>query len=120
MVDQQTFSLRRQGDISIATVHLTELNASVTDTLLADLREPFSSGQRVKLILDLSIVKFIDSVALGTLVVLLRRVKQTDGRLALVGLTGHCRKVMQVTSLEKAFELYDTLQAALDNLAKPS
>ena len=69
---------------------------------------------------DLSKIRAIDSVALGALVVLLRRVKQNQGRLALVGLSGHAMKVLQVTGLEKVFDLFDDVAAAMASLSRPS
>jgi anti-sigma B factor antagonist len=65
------------------------------------------------LIVDLSKVKFIDSIALGSLVVLLRRVKATDGRLAMTGLSGHSRRVLQVTGLDNVLDLFDGTDTAM-------
>ena len=61
----------------------------------------------------------MDSVAMGGMVVLLRRVKRAEGRLALAGLSGHCLNVMQVTGLEKVFDLYASVQDALEGIRRP-
>jgi anti-anti-sigma factor len=112
MAEQQTFSLDRQGDVFVARLQVADFTSAVTDALLADLGEALDGGLSVKLAVEMSGVKFMDSVALGSLVVLLRRIKQVTGRLALVGVSGHCLKVMQVTGLDKVFEMYgDVVQA---------
>lgn len=118
MIDDATLSFEHRGDIIVATVKLAELTSTATDMVLLRLRQSLEAGQSPRMVLDLSGVKFVDSVALGTLVVLLRRVKQADGRLALVGLGGHVLKVMQVTGLQKVFEMYADLPAALAALQR--
>lgn len=119
MSENNLLNERRVGDILIATVESSELTSGAADTLLERLRELMAAGQAAKLVLDLSNVKFIDSVALGSLVVLLRRVKEAQGRLALSGLTGHCRRVMEVTGLQRVFELHPDVPAATEALQSP-
>jgi anti-anti-sigma factor len=119
MSQDHFLSFERVGDVTIATVLLPELTSSVTDTLLGLLREPMEVGQATRLVLDLSRVKFMDSVALGTLVVLLRRIKQSEGRLALVGLSGHCLKVVEVTGLNRVFEVYQDVAGAMEGMKRP-
>jgi anti-anti-sigma factor len=114
MAEQQTFSLQRQGDTFVASVHVADFDSAVTDAILVDLRESLEGGLSVKLAIDMTGVKFMDSVALGSLVVLLRRIKQVTGRLALVGVSGHCLKVMEVTGLGKVFEFYEDMPKAMD------
>lgn len=115
MTDQNAVTTHRDGDVVVATVAGTELTTEITSALAVD---PGETPQ-LKLILDLSRVKFINSVALGGLVVLLRRIKQNHGRLAVVGLSGHCRNVMDVTGLQRVFELYDLIDAARAALDQP-
>jgi anti-sigma B factor antagonist len=106
-------NLESIGEVTLATVRLSELSTTVTDKLLLHLKHKIESGKAPRLVLDLSAVKFVDSVALGTLVVMLRRIKQAQGRLALAGMSGHVLNVMKVTGLEKVFQLYPTLGQAL-------
>ena len=119
MAEENILSERSLGDLKVVVVQSAELTAHVADALLSRLRDGLAAGEVAKLALDLSSVKFIDSVALGTLVIVLRRIKEAKGRLAVVGLTGHCRRVMQVTGLEKVFELYDDLAGAAEALQTP-
>ena len=100
-------------------MELAELTSAAADALLNRLRESMAAGEAVRLVLDLGNVKFIDSVALGSLVVLLRRVKEARGRLALTGLAGHCLKVMEVTGLGRVFEVYADVPAAAEALQRP-
>jgi anti-sigma B factor antagonist len=62
----------------------------------------------VRLALDLTDVGFLDSSSLGMLVTLLKRIKEREGDLRLVGVTGSPMKVFTLTGLDRVFEIADT------------
>jgi anti-sigma B factor antagonist len=64
--------------------------------------------QGVRLALDLTDVGFLDSSSLGMLVTLLKRVKERDGDLRLVGVSGSPMKVFTLTGLDRVFEIAAT------------
>ena len=107
------------GDVRVVTVRTAELSAAVAKGFVARVQLSFPSGGSVRVVLDLSSVKFMDSVALGSLVVLLRRVKERGGRMVLVGLSGHCRNVMDVTGLGRVFEQCPDVASAVKALQGP-
>ncbi len=116
MTEQANLTITQQDGVTVATVNLSELTPGVTDALLSDLKEPLRLGRPLKVVMDLSQVRFIDSVALGGLVLLLRRIKQSDGRFGLVGVSGHCLRLLEVTGLRKVFDLYEDLATAMGAL----
>ena len=63
-------------------------------------------------IVDLSAVTFVDSTALGVLVVAGRRCTDAGGELRLVGLRPHVRKVFDITGLSGAFPILPDLATA--------
>jgi anti-sigma B factor antagonist len=56
------------------------------------------------LALDLSKVDFMDSSSLGSLVACLKRLRERDGRLVLIGVGGSPKKVLGLTGLDRVFE----------------
>jgi anti-sigma B factor antagonist len=56
------------------------------------------------LALDLSKVDFMDSSSLGSLVACLKRLREHDGRLVLIGVSGSPKKVLGLTGLDRVFE----------------
>jgi anti-anti-sigma factor len=62
-------------------------------------------GSSTRVALDLSEVAFMDSSSLGMLVTCLKRVRERDGRLMLVGLSGSPMKVLSLTGLDRVFEM---------------
>jgi anti-sigma B factor antagonist len=60
-----------------------------------------------RIALDLTKVDFMDSSSLGVLVTCLKRARERDGRLVLVGVSGSPMKVLSLTGLDRVFELVD-------------
>jgi anti-sigma B factor antagonist len=90
------------GEIDLATQGL--LRAQLNDLVVA--------GQ-VHLVLDLSEVDFVDSTGLGALIGTRRRVHAFHGSLVLVIPNEAVMKVFTITGLEKVFDIYPDLEAAL-------
>jgi anti-anti-sigma factor len=63
----------------------------------------------VRIALDLSSVDFMDSSSLGMLVTCLKRARERDGRLVLVGVSGSPMKVLTLTGLDRVFELVPSM-----------
>ena len=57
------------------------------------------------LALDLSKVDFMDSSSLGSLVTCLKRIRERDGKLVLVGVGGTPMKVLTLTGLDRVFDI---------------
>jgi len=116
MSDDSPITIERVGDVAVARVHLSELTSRCADLMLKEFGRAQDGDKPPRLVVDLSSVKFIDSVALGTLVLLLRRINQAGGKLVLAGLTGHPRKMLEVTGLEKVFQFQDDVPSAVARL----
>lgn len=65
-----------------------------------------------KIVLDLSETTFLDSMAIGTMLGVSRRVNEWDGWVRVVAPRPNVRKVLHVTGLDKVFALYDTVDQA--------
>jgi len=116
MSEDAPITIEHVGDVAVARVHASELTSKCAELMLEQFGRAREGDKPPRLAVDLSRVKFIDSVALGTLVLLLRRVNQAGGKLALAGLTGHPRKMLEVTGLEKVFLFCDDVPSAVAQL----
>ena len=70
---------------------------------------------RVKLIIDMAGVDFIDSSGLGSLVSSLRKVNEKQGEIKMVALQKQVRSVFELTRLHCIFDIVDDVEAALRN-----
>ena len=74
-------------------------------------------GERV--ILDLSIVEFLDCSGLGAVVGSMKQLGR-DRRLDLAGLTPTADKVFRITRMDRVFRIYDDTEAAVKDVTHAS
>jgi anti-sigma B factor antagonist len=92
-----------QGDLDMAT-----------QPQLRDGLQPLIGPNQV--VVDLAGVGFLDSSALGTLVVMFKALRDGGGRLCLAGVQQPVRAVLSVTSVDRVIDVYDTVQAAEESM----
>lgn len=68
---------------------------------------------RNQLVLNLKVVEYLPSMALGKLVMLNRKVGAAEGGLALCELTPFAREVLETTHLDSLFNIFATEEEAL-------
>ena len=67
----------------------------------------------IHIIFVLTETSFIDSSGLSAIVSTLKRVREKNGSLKLVGVSSNVRKVFELTHLERIFEFYEDVEQAL-------
>ena len=98
-----------QRDIGPVTIlDLTGKLAGEAGETLADRIDDVVDAGRVKLILNLRGVSFVDSAALGGLLSKRAAVMNAGGRLKLLNLTGRVWDLMVTTKLEMVFDTFDS------------
>lgn len=107
-----TVDHRIHGDLTIVTV-TGEIDVFTTPRLRESLLEMIENGA-VHLILDFTDVTFLDSTGLGVLVGMFHRLRSRNGSMVIAGSGDRIRRVFYVTQLNKIFELYDSLDQALE------
>jgi len=65
-----------------------------------------------QVVVDLAGVGFMDSSALGTLVVTFKKLRDGGGRLCLAAAQEPVRELLLITSVDKVIDVYDTVAAA--------
>ena len=71
------------------------------------------ADQTQKLVVDLDDVGFLDSTALGVLVGALKRARSEGGDVRIVCTQPRVRKVFEITRLDSAFDLFDSVDEAV-------
>ncbi|MGW5559011.1 STAS domain-containing protein [Micromonospora sp. NPDC003944] len=88
-----------------------ELDMATAPQLRDNLQQLIDSGDR-QVVVDLAGVGFIDSSALGTLVVMFKSLGDVDGRLSLAAVQPGVRRVLSITSVDRVIDIYDDVPAA--------
>jgi anti-sigma B factor antagonist len=89
-----------------------ELDMATAPTVRERLHALLAEGHD-KMIVDLDGVGFLDSTALGVLVGVLKRVRTQGGDLRLVSTQARVLKVFEITRLDQAFVIRDSVDAAV-------
>ena len=105
-------STRPGAGCTVVEVH-GELDMATQPQLHDVLQALIGPGQ---VVLDLAGVGFMDSSALGTLVVMFKAFREAGGRLCLTEVQPAVRTVLSVTSVDQVIDIYATVRAAEDSM----
>ena len=97
----------------LAVVLSGRLDAEQCDYLFGCM-EHLIAGGFAKLILDCRDLQAISSVGLGMLVRVHSRMKRVGGDVKLAGVHGAAASVISLVHLDRVFQLYPTVEAAVD------
>lgn len=100
---QNSVILDITGDIDLAN------SPSMRKVLLVEIKEKHTA----KVYLNLKNVRYIDSSGIASLVEGLKASRDNGGRLILFGLSPSVREVMELSRLQKIFEIYDSEEQAV-------
>ncbi len=91
------------GDIDLAN------SPAMRKVLLGEIKEKHTP----KVLLNLKNVRYIDSSGIASLVEGLKAARDNGARLILYGLSSSVREVLELSRLQKIFEIYETEEQAL-------
>jgi anti-sigma B factor antagonist len=107
-----TLTERRVGDVTLLILE-GRLVYQDGDVLLRDRVNALAAEGRLKIVLNLRDVTFIDSCGVGELVARLVSLRQKGGDVRLVDLSRRSHRVMQISKLLDVFRTFDSDAAAV-------
>lgn len=105
--------ISEKEDTVIITVEEERMDAHNSGNLKERMLQLFDEG-KCQLVIDLTAVRFIDSSGLGALVSGFKNASARDGSLKLCCLQPQVRSMFELTRLHRVFEIFTTLEEALD------
>lgn len=106
------------GDVTV--LHLEgQLVLGDGDDAFRDTVNELMDHGRLKLVVDLADVSYIDSAGIGVLIGRYLSVRRRNGDMKLANLTNRSRRVMTITHLLTVFEAYDSVDDAVKSLLTP-
>jgi anti-sigma B factor antagonist len=95
-----------------ASVHILSVQGTITHASAPALQETVAATAARNLIIDLSEVPSVDSMAIGALVRVFVSCNKSGRKLAFVGLNHRIRNVLQITGVDPLFDTYATISEA--------
>jgi anti-sigma B factor antagonist len=99
----------------VGNASIIEVGGEVDVYTSPRLKEALASvfGRQPHIVVNLEAVTYIDSTGLGVLVGVLKRVREQDGRLALICSNARLKRLFDLTGLVKVFDIYGDERSAL-------
>ncbi len=101
-----------------ASVHILSVKGAITYSSSPALQEAVSASAAPGLIIDLSEVPSVDSMAIGALVRIFVSCNKSGRKLALAGLNLRVKNVLQITGVDPLFDTYSTIPEAESALSR--
>ena len=111
MTPKESITVRERSDVKIVDINV-DLGSYMAEDLRQTLDELVSQDAR-KILINLSQVQHISSIAIGTLVGTLRRLQWQGGDLKVFGLTDSIKELFDSVGLISVVKIYDSESRAL-------
>jgi anti-anti-sigma factor len=103
----------RQVDNGVTVVAPTgRLDVAGAPALKDAISEALKNGQP-RVVLDMEGVSFVDSTGLGSVIAALKQIRSSQGDLRLAAPNQQVRVVLELTTLDRVFPYYSTVEEAL-------
>jgi len=109
-------SIRPHPQAIVAAVVCRHLTHETTLQLRSDLDAAIASAPSSPLFLDMSQVEFLPSMAIGMLVSTHKALKQSGRKCLLIGIRPLVLESLQITALDRFFEIHSTIEEGLKHL----
>lgn len=108
-------SVEKNGDVAILKCS-GSIDADTIALFKKRTGELFDDGMN-KFVLDLTKVGFIDSMGLGAMISLLRRVREKKGNVMTCGVNKDLKDIFEITRLNKLFTVCKDIKEACEKFA---
>ena len=112
--------IQKLSDVTIVALgpEYENLDEHLLDELRGPLLEASKAADPPLFVIDLSHTKFFGSSFIELLFRIWNRMKaQEGGKFGISGLTAYCREILEVTHLDKLWEIYDSTDDAVRSLS---
>ena len=107
-----SFTVNKAEDILTVVLKNKRATVDISGNFKDKINKEIEQGN-FKVIVDLSIVEYVDSSFLGALVAGLKRATMKNGDLKLVSLQPPVRAMFDLTRLYRIFDIYETMDDAV-------
>lgn len=107
---------REKDQVLIVDLQEPELNHVICNEFQRRIMTFLDNGM-TSMLLNLGSVQFLDSCGIGTLITIRNKLLKAKGTIALCNISERVQKVLDIAALHKVFDIYETEEDALADLA---
>ena len=111
--------IERDNNRAVAIFSSKEITTPQMQDIMAELMEIMRNDNVQYFVLDMSVVEFISSGCLGSLVEFSQDLTHIRGKIALANCRDNVAFLFKVTRLDVIFPIYDDAEEAMDALVNP-
>jgi anti-anti-sigma factor len=107
------YLIDKQDKYTLFHIHEEKLDTTIAPKLKTEFFTLYQTGV-VNLILDLSMVKYVDSSGLSAILVAKRLSEQVEGSLVIAGVSEHVLKLIKISKLDNVLTILPTIEESVD------
>ena len=111
------FTSEEKNNIIIETVNLKRATNLDAEKFKLHLLNSLKNNSK-KFIIDLSECEYMDSSFLGSIILMYKKISESEGELKLVVLHQELKILLEITSINKFVDVYETKAAAIKSYKK--
>ena len=103
---EELIRAQAEGSTLYVVISCPRMNAAIVPTIKEQIAAAWNTGI-TRVVVDMSLVEFVDSSGVGALLGVLRRLPQGEGSVVLKGLQQQVRTVFVLLRLQRIFQIED-------------
>lgn len=107
------FSIKVDSDGVIPVIHIAGEITSEADEEIINAYAIVPENKKSKVIINFEKTSYINSAGIATLISLITKASESQGKIEFAGLNSHFRKVMDIVGLTDFVLIHDNLEQAL-------
>jgi len=117
-MSESDLEIVRQDGVTVIVLgeQYDNLDEPALEAAAAELLEFAQAADPPQVVVDMGRTNFFGSAFLGTLFRVWRRLTSRGGKMCICGATGPCADVLEVTQVDRLWNLFETREAAVESL----
>jgi len=115
-MNMPAFEIAQEGTTVTVSPRESVVTSQQMRDLIDDVTPRLEQGGASSIIFDMSHVEYLDSACIARFISLLQQVKQANGKIALAHCQSNVAFLLQMSRLDKLFDIVDSMDEALERL----
>ena len=113
MVEEFKIHVDYERDATVPVIFISGEITSEADEEIVNSYSSIPAGKKPRVLIDFSKTAYINSAGIATLIILITKASEIDGKIEFCGLNSHFRKVMDIVGLTDFVMIHENLEQAL-------